>query len=73
MMRYQKRDIPNNPHRCTKIECVYNGHNTLSGICTEPRTNNGNGDAKCFFYSNVAVIKMLIPLVGEDNLTPTAK
>ncbi len=64
-MRYQKRHIPINPHTCTKIECVYNGLHAPVGICQEPRTNNGNSDAKCFYYSNIAVIKMLIPIVRD--------
>lgn len=63
-MRFQKRDIPNTPHRCVAV-CVY----SKDGICDEPRTNNGNSDAKCFYLTNKAVIMGLIPLTGGDDET----
>jgi hypothetical protein len=64
-MRLQKRDIPNTPHLCPKIKCVYNGLDAPEGICNEPEINNGNSDAICFSITNRKVIEMLTKMEGD--------
>lgn len=55
-LRYQKSDIPDWAIDCPVRNCVYNN---WWGECDNPRTNNGNGDAKCHQWSNKKLLETL--------------
>ena len=69
-MRYEftSCSIPRTPTPCRYSECVYNGEEGFGdypkvpdGICNDPRTNKGNGDALCHHKSTrTLVIDFLI-------------
>lgn len=55
MSRVQISRIPNTPCLCSfgapylREKCIYQDG---QGVCGEPRTNKGNGDAGCYNVSN---------------------
>ena len=59
-MRYQRADIPNTRIRCPMIFCVYNDKEE-GNTCDEPRTNKGNSDAKCHYWSNKRLLETIAP------------
>ena len=61
--RIQKTSIPDKPMLCANTSCVYND----DYVCTDPRNNKGNTDAKCHKASNK---KLLSELKEINRKTP---
>lgn len=52
--RVQITSIPNKWTACPKVTCVYN----VTGMCEDPRTYKGNGDALCHTMGNKALLTL---------------
>ncbi len=58
MSRMQRDELPDASMHCTlPRHCVYR----KDGLCDEPRTNKGNGDAACHRMGNRAIYAALQP------------
>lgn len=58
-IRVSISSVPSRPTPCGITEkCVYRDAN---GVCDDPRTNKGNGDAYCHRKNNKDVVAILVP------------
>lgn len=52
--RLQRSDLPSGPTWCP-LTCIYKEEHT----CSDPRTNKGNGDARCHHFGNKKLLNIL--------------